>query len=182
MAPNFCSLGIRQSLMKVLKLEICLVPTLNQYLSPVTCSTERLNLMTKRLNLFIQRFSHHPSIIKIKQNMKISAEFSFTPVTVETVKSINGLPENISVSSDIPLNVLRSSEFTFCYLTECINKVLGNISFPDSSKVFGIVILYKKTNFQPICILSLVSKVFEKIIFDQLYNCLNKFLNSLLAL
>ena len=41
----------------------------------------------------IQRFSHHPSIIKIKQNIKTSKIFSFTLVTVDTVKNINGLPK-----------------------------------------------------------------------------------------
>ena len=58
----------------------------------------------------VQRFSHHPSVIKIKQNIKILKKNSFAPITVETARNIvYGLPQNKSVSGDIPLNVLRSS-------------------------------------------------------------------------
>ena len=69
----------------------------------------------------IQRFSHDPSIIKITQNIKISKKLYLAPITVHILKTItNGLPKNKSVSN-IPLNVSRSSEFTFSCLTKCIN-------------------------------------------------------------
>ena len=111
----------------------------------------------------IQRFSHHPSIIKIKTKHQNFEIFSFTPVTVEIAKNINGLPQNKSVNSDIPLNVLRSSEFTFSYLTEYINEVLRNSKFPKSLKLSNIVPVYEKneptdkSNFRPISILPLIS-------------------------
>ena len=93
----------------------------------------------------MQRFSHHPSIIKIKQNVKILTKFSFTPVTAETAKNIiNGLPQSKSVIGDIPLIFLKSSEFTLSYLAECIDKVLGNGRFQDSLKLSDIVPVYKK--------------------------------------
>ena len=103
------------------------------------------------------------------------------------MKNIYGLPQSKSVSGDIPLNVLRSSEFTCSYLTECINEVLQNSKYPESLKLSDIVPVYKKKdptdkfNFQPISILSLLSKVFEKVIFDQLCHYINKFLSSLLC-
>ena len=52
----------------------------------------------------IQNFSHHPSIIKIKQNIQISKKKKkFISVTVETViNSINELPQNKSVNGVIP--------------------------------------------------------------------------------
>ena len=115
-------------------------------------------------------------------------KISFIPVAVETVKSIiYGLTQNKSVSGDIPLNVLRCSEFTCSYLTECINEVLQNSKYPESLKLSDIVPVYKKkyptdkSNFRPISILALLSKLFEKVIFDQLSNYMKKFLNSLLC-
>ena len=57
---------------------------------------------------------------------------------------INWLPKNKSANGDIPLNVLRSSEFAFIYLTECINEVLQNSKFPESLKLSDIVPVYKK--------------------------------------
>ena len=80
------------------------------------------------------------------------------------------LTQNKSVSGNIPLNVLRSSKFTFSYLTECINEVLRNSKFPESLKLSDIVLVYKKkgptdkSNFRPISILPLISEVFEKVI------------------
>ena len=149
-------------------------------------ATEPYDQVKDSVDRIVQRFPLHPSIIKIKQNIKILKPFSFTPVTVETVKNIiYGLPQNKSVSGDIPLNVLRYSEFTFSYLAEYINEVLRNSKYPESLKLSDIVPVYKKkdptdkSNFRPISILPLLSKVFEKVIFDQLSNYMNNFLNSL---
>ena len=115
----------------------------------------------------IQRFSCH--IIKIKQNIKFRKKICFTPVTVDTVKNINGIPQNKPVSSDIPLNVLISSAFTFSYLTECINEVLRNSKYPESLKLSDIVPVYKKRILQ------------INLIFDQSAFCLlfQRFLKKL---
>ena len=116
-------------------------------------------------------------------------KFSFTPATVETVKNIiYGSPRNKSVSGDIPLKVLKSSGFPFRYLAECTDEVLRNSKCSESLKLFDAVPVYKekeptdKSIFRPISILFLLSKVFEKVILDQLSNYMNNFLNSLLYL
>ena len=72
-------------------------------------------------------------------------------------------------------------------MTEYINKVTGYSKLLDSLKLFDTVPANKKTrrrdksNFRPMSILPLMSKVFEKVIFDQLCNYMNKFLNTLLC-
>ena len=72
-------------------------------------------------------------------------------------------------------------------MTERINEVLQNGKFTESLKLSDIVPVYKKrdptykSTFRSINILPLISKVFEKVKFDQLYNCMNRFLNSLLC-
>ena len=101
---------------------------INFYSESVTESLNLLNWVPEPydkakdwVERIVQRFSHHPSIIKIKGNIKILKKISFTPGTLETVKKfiyIYGLPQSKSVSGDIPLKVLKSSEFTFSYLTE----------------------------------------------------------------
>ena len=73
----------------------------------------------------------------------------FTPVTVEYCeKHFKWIAKNKSVSGDISFNVLRSSEFTFTCLTECINEVLRNSKFPESLKLSDIVPVYKKRTSQ----------------------------------
>ena len=57
--------------------------------------------------------------------------------------------------------------------------------FPQSFKISKIIPLYKKghhsllTNYRPISLLPTISKVFERIIYDQMYEYLNE--NNLLA-
>ena len=68
---------------------------INSYSESVTESLNLLNWAAEpydqakdSVERIVQRFSHHPSIIKIKQNLKILKNFSFTPTTVKTVKNI----------------------------------------------------------------------------------------------
>ena len=64
------------------------------------------------------------------------------------------------------------------------NKSLGTASFPDSWKTARVTPIFKdgkkdeKSNYRPISILPVVSKLFERIVFNQLYQYLNR--NSLL--
>ena len=78
-------------------------------------------------------------------------------------------PKNKLVSGDIPSNVLRSSEFIFSYLTECINKVIRNSKFQESLELSDIVLVCKRRNPQ------------IDIIFDQSSFCLlfHRFLKKL---
>ena len=85
------------------------------------------------------------------------------------------------------VDVLKNSEFCFSELTKCINKAFNENKFPDTLKLSDIVPVFKKldptdkTNFRPVSVLPLLSKVFEKIMYDQLYEYAETFLNKLLC-
>ena len=70
-------------------------------------------------------------------------------------------------------------------LTLIINQMITTGIFPESFKISKITPLYKKgdhsllTNYRPISLLPTISKVFERIIYDQMYEYLNE--NNLLA-
>ena len=70
-------------------------------------------------------------------------------------------------------------------LTVIINQMLKTGIFPDSFKTSKIVPLFKKgdhgllTNYRPISLLPTISKVFERVIYDQMYLYFNN--NNLLA-
>ena len=72
-------------------------------------------------------------------------------------------------------------------LTDCINGVLSQAIFPDSLKLANITPVHKKDettdkeNYRPVSVLPLFSKIFEKVIYDQLSQYLEKYLNSLLC-
>ena len=77
--------------------------------------------------------------------------------------------------------------FCFSELTKCINKAFNENKFPDTLKLSDIVPVFKKldptdkTNFRPVIVLPLLSKVFEKIIYDQIYEYAETFLNKFLC-
>jgi hypothetical protein len=60
-------------------------------------------------------------------------------------------------------------------ITLIINQMLHNGIFPDKLKIAKIIPIYKKddetlfTNYRPISLLPAISKIFEKVIFNQLY-------------
>ena len=119
--------------------------------------------------------------------VKINRKFSFQSVSVDTVKNIvKSLPSDKATIGEIPVEILKNSEFCFSELRKCISKAFNENKFPDSLKLSDIVPVFKKldptdkTNFRPVSVLPLLSKVFEKIMYDQLYEYAETFLNKLL--
>ena len=45
---------------------------------------------------------------------------------------------------NIPLKILKECDFSFHFLTNCINKATRNKKFPDSLKLSNIVLVHKK--------------------------------------
>ena len=105
----------------------------------------------------------------------------------ETMKAINRLENKSSSGHDgisnkllkLVKNELKKP------LTLIINQMITTGIFPESFKISKIIPLYKKgdhsllTNYRPISLLSTISKVFERIIYDRMYEYLNE--NNLLA-
>ena len=76
-----------------------------------------------------------------------------------------------------------------CYpkLTICINESLTNNKLPDVLKISNITPVLQtldssdKANYRPVRMMPSVLKVFEKIMYDQLYEYIESFLNKLLC-
>ena len=72
----------------------------------------------------------------------------------------------------IPVVVLKNCEPERCYmLAELFNKCLKESCFPDCRKVLSVVLVFKNVgegstvkNYLPVSLLSMVSKVFEKLV------------------
>ena len=79
------------------------------------------------------------------------------------------MSSNKAAGSEIPLKFLKESDFSFHFLTNCINEATKKKKFTDSLKWSNIVPVDKKKdttdkkNYRPASILSLLSKVFEKV-------------------
>ena len=82
---------------------------------------------------------------------------------------------------------MKKSIFSFDELTRCVNYALTNGKFPITLKNANVTPVHKKddptnkTNFRPVSVLLLLSKVFERIIYNQLGKYMDTFLNKLLC-
>ena len=126
---------------------------------------------------------------EIQGRYKVKENFSFRLATTEGIKAIiRDLPTNKAAGGEIPVNILKKLNFSFDELTmNCVNYALINGRFPITLKNANVTPLHKKddptdkTNFRPISVLSLLSKVFGRVIYNQLDKHMNTFLNKLLC-
>ena len=69
---------------------------------------------------------------------------------------MKNLPSDKATAREIPVDILKNSEFCFSELTKCINKAFKENESPDNLKLFDIVPVFKKldptdkTNFRSV--------------------------------
>ena len=105
----------------------------------------------------------------------------------DTMKAIDNLENKNSSGHDgISNKLLKSIRYKLCKpLTLMINQMLSSGVFPEVFRKSKIIPLYKKgdfsllSNYRPISLLPTISKIFERIIYNQLYQYFND--NELLA-
>ncbi len=126
--------------------------------------SNKINLPSKKsfkdyLNKFNFNFTFHnideENVTKIIDKLSPKTSFGFDGLSSKLLKSIKSA-------------VIKP-------LTIIINQMINTGIFPDKLKIAKIVPIYKKddetqfTNYRPISLLPVISKIFEKIIFKQLY-------------
>ena len=88
--------------------------TFNTYFESVT---DPLNLFewigesvnsNDKIEQILFKFSKHPSILKIKQKVKINSKFSFQSVSEDTVKNVvKNFPSDKATAGEIPVDILK---------------------------------------------------------------------------
>ena len=80
----------------------------------------------------------------------------------------------------------KTSDIVSPYLTRIYNKSIQSKSFPHSLKQAEVIPIYKKDdkslmkNYRPISILPVISKIFERNMYNQILNYIEKFLSPYL--
>ena len=123
-------------------------------------------LTFQNLDIILDTFSSHPSVIQIKEKTN-KGVFSFRHVLPwETYRAILSVNQNKSTSGTIPTKVLRSLAEEICIpLTNCINSAILNGKFPSELKMADVIPIFKnddpfaKANYRPISLLPSLSKV-----------------------
>ena len=125
----------------------------------------------------IAKHASHTSISLIKQSISVNYEFSFSPISVQSMsKYISLLKSNKAVGHDgLHAAFLKcSGDNMSASLCNVFNASISSCGFPSSLKWADINPKYKKKdnlckeNYRSVNVLAVVSKVFERILSDQL--------------
>ena len=128
------------------------------------------------IDIAIKKFISHPSILKIREKVK-ETSFSFSNVTLEDVelkiKLLN--PNKANTFRNIPVKNLKENvDITGNILHKIIHDAILNCYFPDKLKMADISPNHKKEdmtnkdNYRPISILPSISKLFERLMQNQI--------------
>ena len=149
-------------------------------LSDVSCLTDPIDIT-------VQKFRNHPSILSIQQSVETVHTFDFSEVSLDEIATeVNKLNnKKLGTFNNIPAKHLKeSSEICKEYLFKIWNdEILENQSFPDELKLADITPIFKKEdatlpkNYRPDSALPSVSKVFERIAQKQLLQYIETFLS-----
>ena len=141
-------------------------------------------------NDVITKHATHSSIIRIRSRSKSVSGFAFSMITPECVLNyVKQLKNNKSVGYDNiqPIFLKVSGENTYQSFSRLFNLCISSCSFPDSMKMSEISPVFKKNdnlckeNYRSINILTMMSKVYERILSDQLTRYFNDLLESSLS-
>ena len=136
-------------------------------------------------------FSDHPSIQKIKENTQVETEiFSFTPVSSDTVEKVIS---NLNIKKATGVDNISAKIIKACApavsipISNLINISFRSTEFPAGLKRAQVIPLFKKKdplnkeNYRPVSILPTLSKVYERVMHDQLTEHFDRIFNPFLA-
>ena len=141
------------------------------------------------IDKIVKHFKNHPSILKIKENVKIEKRFEFKDTTDEKIfKKINSLDaKKACMKGDIPVKLLHGTNDIICkHLANTYNNAKYSEQFPNSLKTADVTPLPKdeerdnKKIYRPVSLIPTLSKIFENDMNEQISNYVDKFLSPYL--
>ena len=134
----------------------------------------------------VNNFRNRPSILKFKLIRNFSG-FSFRPVNYEQVLTelkILGMSKTTQLEG-IPTKIVKKNLDVFAtFLVKDISTCIGKGEFPDKLKTADITPAFKKgdkhdkSNYQPVSIVPILSKVYEKCLYKQIENSMENILSN----
>ena len=137
----------------------------------------------------IKKYQSHPSILKIKENVKLETEFKFNDTTSDDIyDKIRTLdPKKASMDNDIPTKILiGSNDIVSSHLSVIYNNSKNSQNYPPSLKVADVTPIHKgkerilKKNYRPVSLIPVLSKLYEKNMYDPIFSYTENFLSPYL--
>ena len=132
------------------------------------------------MEVAIANYGNHPSIIELTEKMEKFGNptfgFDFT-LHEETVKEVTNLKiRKVSQKIDIPVRIIKENiDIVSYFLHHNFNNSLSCSTFPTAMKYAEVRPIHKKNdktdkeNYLPISILPDLSKIYERLMYDQIY-------------
>ena len=138
----------------------------------------------------IIKFKYHPSILKIKETIRIDQSFSFSKVNLDVIedqfKKLN--PKKATKFKNIPPKILKdNADICKPIFHNLVNNCIETNIFPDGLKPADVTPVYKKEdstnvkNYRPISVLPIASKIFERVIQEQIASYMDTHLSPFLC-
>ena len=149
----------------------------------------RIIILTQSIDEILRIYELHPSILEIKKHVNDENKFLFTDITANAVEDeINKLdPRKAGIENDIPIKILISSSDIVCtHLSHIYNSTKNDNIYPQSLKLADVTPIHKKDactlfkNYRPVSLIPVVSKLFERDIYNQILAYIDKFLSPYL--
>ena len=130
------------------------------------------------VDIALKKFESHPSILAIKNNVEVNSNFVFSNVTpkdmLSEIKKLN--PRKSGTFMNIPASLLKEVKDIAAEPLATIwnTEIISNKKFPTKLKLADITPLFKKLdnvskeNYRPVSLLPLVSKIFERVMQEQM--------------
>ena len=142
------------------------------------------------VNMAINKYSNHPSIIAIKTNCLTDTKHSFSAVSLQDIQNI---VQSIDVSkatasNSIPAGLFKDNiDLYIDIITNIVNKGILECTFPNLLKLADLIPAYKngdvtdKSNYRPISLLPAISKLFEKLYAEQINKYMHNYFSKYLC-
>ena len=193
--PVFMSISHQCRSTKYVSEDQAVATILNDYFSNITKS---LNIADNNENLTagneisdpvaaaIEKYRSHPSVMLIKSHYENVEGFNFRRASiVEVLEQVDNLDtKKASPIGSIPARIIKDNDdIVASHLLDLFNKSVDGNFFPDEMKDGDVSALFKnndsfhKKNYRPITVLPSVSKVFERLLANQMLPFVNNFLS-----
>ena len=148
------------------------------------------DVYTDDIEKIINQYQLHPSILKIKEKVTLKEKFKFKDINSNEInrKILQLNPKKASIKNDIPAKILiECNEIVSDYLAEIYNTAKNANYFSNSLKMGTITPIQKKAiktmlkkDYRPVNLIPIVSKLYERNMYDQVYTYIDQFLSPYL--
>ena len=140
----------------------------------------------ENIDNIVKKYQLHPSVVIIKENVKLETKFEFADVTEDEIYNvIKDLdPKKASVENDIPAKILiGTNDIISNHLSRMFNDNKSSQTYPNPFKKADVTPIHKekattaKKNYRPVSLNMILSKVYEKSMYGQIFSYVEKFLS-----